>query len=82
MNIETLRFAPDRFWCSGGHVEFGLFRRKPRMTKPIARGPMYRRRSFDAEFIWHYLYRAVDRQGKTVDFLLRRDRGIHLSGVV
>src|SRR5450756_2637357 len=25
---------------------------------------------------WHYLYRAVDKQGKSVDFLLRRDRGI------
>ncbi len=25
---------------------------------------------------WHYLYRAADKQGKTVDFLLRRDRGI------
>jgi transposase-like protein len=25
---------------------------------------------------WHYFYRAVDKQGKTVDFLLRRDRGI------
>jgi transposase-like protein len=25
---------------------------------------------------WHYLYRAVDKQGKTVDFLPRRDRGI------
>jgi transposase-like protein len=25
---------------------------------------------------WHYLYRAVDKQGNTVDFLLRRDRGI------
>ena len=24
----------------------------------------------------HYLYRAVDKQGKTVDFLLRPDRGI------
>jgi len=24
----------------------------------------------------HYLYRAVDKQGKSVDFLLRRDRGI------
>ena len=117
------------------------------MTKPIARDPMYRRRSFDADIIelcvrwyityrlsyrdlvammaergvevshttilrwvvryvpefekrwnrhsrrvgsswrvyetyipirgkWHYLYRAVDKQGKTVDFLLRRDRGI------
>lgn len=117
------------------------------MTRPIARDPMYRRRSFDADIIelcarwyityrlsyrdlvammaergvevshttilrwvvryvpefekrwnryarrigpswrvdetyisirgkWHYLYRAVDKQGKTVDFLLRRDRGI------
>jgi len=25
---------------------------------------------------WHYLYRAVDQHGKTVDLLLRRDRGI------
>jgi transposase-like protein len=25
---------------------------------------------------WYYLYRAVDKQGKTVDFLLRCDRGI------
>jgi transposase-like protein len=25
---------------------------------------------------WHYLYRAVDKHGKTVDFLLRRERGI------
>ncbi len=25
---------------------------------------------------WHYLYWAVDKLGKTVDFLLRRDRGI------
>jgi transposase-like protein len=24
---------------------------------------------------WHYLYRAVDKHGKTIDFLLRRDRG-------
>ena len=25
---------------------------------------------------WYYLYRAVDKHGKTVDFLLRHDRGI------
>jgi transposase-like protein len=25
---------------------------------------------------WCYPYRAVDKQGKTVDFLLRRDRGV------
>jgi hypothetical protein len=25
---------------------------------------------------WHYLYRAVDKHGKTAEFLLRRDRGI------
>jgi transposase-like protein len=28
---------------------------------------------------WHYLYRAVDKHGKTIDFLLRRDRGIAAS---
>ena len=25
---------------------------------------------------WHYWYRAVDQHGQTIDFLLRRDRGI------
>lgn len=25
---------------------------------------------------WHYLYRAVDKHGRTIDFLLRPDRGI------
>ena len=28
---------------------------------------------------WHYLYRAVDTHGKTIDLLLRRDRGIAAS---
>ncbi len=25
---------------------------------------------------WHYLYRALDQHGKTIDFVLRRDRGV------
>ena len=25
---------------------------------------------------WHYLYRAVDKQGRSIDFMLRPDRGI------
>ena len=25
---------------------------------------------------WHYLYRAVDKQGRSIDFVLRPDRGI------
>ena len=30
---------------------------------------------------WHYLYQAVDKEGKTVDFLLtaRRDKGKHAA---
>jgi hypothetical protein len=57
------------------------------MTKPVARDAIYGKLVFDAE--WrvdetyisikakgHCLYRAVDKHGKTVDFLLRRDRGI------
>ena len=28
---------------------------------------------------WHYLYRAVDKQGSTVDFLLYRDLGIAVA---
>jgi hypothetical protein len=58
------------------------------MTKPIVRVLVHRRRRFDAEMFqrthrsmiirgkWSYLYRAVDKHGKTVDFLLRPDRGI------
>jgi hypothetical protein len=33
------------------HVEFGLPRGGARITKPIARDPRYRRRSFDADII-------------------------------
>jgi transposase-like protein len=29
--------------------------------------------------IWRYLYRAVDKQGMTIDFLLREDRGIEAA---
>ena len=29
--------------------------------------------------IWHYLYRAVDKQGMTIDFLLREDRAIEAA---
>ena len=28
---------------------------------------------------WHYLYRAVDKHGQTIDFLLRPDRGIAVT---
>jgi hypothetical protein len=50
------------------HVEFGLVRREPRMTKPIARDPMYRRRSFDADIIelcvrWYITYRLSRSRG-------------------
>jgi len=31
---------------------------------------------------WHFLYRAVDRHGKTVDFLLRPDRSIAAAGIL
>jgi hypothetical protein len=44
------------------HVEFGVFRGGPRTTNPIAREPIYRRRSFDADIIelcvrWYITYR-------------------------
>src|SRR5471032_1501765 len=136
------------FWCiCGQRVNFGALAPRCRVTKPIARDPMYRQRGFDADIIelcvrwyatyrlsyrdlvemmaergvevahstilrwvtryvpefekrwarfskpvgtswrvdetyvlikakWHYLYRAVDKHGNTVDFLLRPDRGI------
>jgi transposase-like protein len=31
---------------------------------------------------WNYLYRAVDKYGKTVDFLLRSDRGIAAASIL
>lgn len=47
-----------------------------RFSKPVGSSWRVDETCIDIGGKWHYLYRAVDKQGKTVDFLLRPDRGI------
>src|SRR5882762_9006143 len=47
-----------------------------RFARPVGRSWRVDETYISVRGRWHYLYRAVDKQGKTVDFLLRPDRGI------
>jgi transposase-like protein len=47
-----------------------------RFARPVGRSWRVDETYISIHGRWHYLCRAVDKQGKTVDFLLRRDRGI------
>jgi len=51
-------------------------RRWPRFSRRIGTSSRVDETYIAVRDKWHYLYRTVDKQGKTVDFLLRRDRGI------
>jgi transposase-like protein len=46
-----------------------------RFARPVGRSWRVDETYISVRGRWHYLYRAVDKQGKTVDFLLRPDRG-------
>jgi transposase-like protein len=45
-----------------------------RFARPVGRSWRVDETYISVRGRWHYLYRAVDKQGKTVDFLLRPDR--------
>jgi transposase-like protein len=51
-------------------------KRWSRFARPVGRSWRVDETYIPVRGHWHYLYRAVDKQGKTVDFLLRADRGI------
>jgi transposase-like protein len=51
-------------------------KRWSRFARPVGRSWRVDETYISVRGRWHYLYRAVDKQGKTVDFLLRPDRGI------
>ncbi len=51
-------------------------KRWARFSKPVVTSWRVDETYLSIKGKWHYLYRAVDKQGKTVDFLLRPDRGI------
>src|SRR5882724_5461469 len=53
-----------------------LEKRWNRFARPVGRSWRVDETYISVRGRWDYLYRAVDKQGKTVDFLLRPDRGI------
>ena len=50
-----------------------------RFSRPIGSSSRVDETYISIKAKWHYLYRAVDKQGRTVDFLLREDRGIEAA---
>ena len=53
-----------------------LEKRWNRFARPVGRSWRVDETYISVRGRWRYMYRAVDKQGKTVDFLLRPDRGI------
>ena len=51
-------------------------KRWARFSKPVGTSWRVDETYVSIKAKWHYLYRAVDKHGNTVDFLLRPDRGI------
>jgi transposase-like protein len=51
-------------------------KRWARFSKPVGTSWRVDETCIPIKGKWHYLYRAVDKHGKTIDFLLRPDRGI------
>jgi transposase-like protein len=51
-------------------------KRWARFSKPVGTSCRVDETYIPIKGKWHYLYRAVDKHGKTIDFLLRPDRGI------
>ena len=51
-------------------------KRWARFSKPVGTSWLVDETYVSIKVKWHYLYRAVDKHGNTVDFLLRPDRGI------
>ena len=47
-----------------------------RFARPVIRPGGWMRPYIKVRGKWNYLYRAVDKHGKTVDFLLRPDRSV------
>src|SRR5450631_475055 len=61
-------------WVTGYVPEFE--KRWGRFSKPAGTSWRVDETYVSINAKWHYLYRAVDKHGNTVDFLLRPDRGI------
>jgi transposase-like protein len=76
MAERGIELAPSTIYRWVQHLVAEFEKRWNRFAKPV--GTPWRA---DETYVlvkgcWHYLYRAVDKQGRTVDFLLRKDRGI------
>ena len=76
MAVRGIRVAPSTIhrWVPRYVPEFE--KRWARFSKMLGTSWRVDETSISIKAKWHYLYRAVDRQGKSVDFLLRRDCGI------
>jgi transposase-like protein len=61
-------------WVTGYVPEFE--KRWSRFSKAVGTSWRVDETYISIKAQWHYLYRAVDKHGQTVDFLLRRDRGV------
>jgi transposase-like protein len=71
-----LQMAPSTIYRWVQHYIPEFEKRWNRFSRPVGTSWRVDETYVNIRGVWHYLYRAVDKQGRTIDFYLSKTRGI------